>query len=279
MELGKKVERVPPRIYCIPATEASIVAVFRRGPTNWAHVGRWDITNGTYEPGAWLGGRLFPRRSDLSPDGKYLCYFAHKPSATWELGEAYVAISKLPWLTALHAFATCGTWTRGYSFTSDGSGGQADPPLPIPYGLKASRAEQFATERRRGWEEAPDCPARDPRDTWDERRNVRMRKRQPDGSRWLCVESVGSVGGEFSLGQSVDGMCVLYSLEADGQVALLDEFQWADWDRDGRLLVATKSGHLQIHCVGAAGMPVVCDVDLSQLDPAPSAAPAWATRW
>jgi hypothetical protein len=28
-----------------------------------------------------------------------------------------VAISKPPWLTALHAFATCGTWTRGYFFT------------------------------------------------------------------------------------------------------------------------------------------------------------------
>ncbi len=273
-------ERVPPRIYCIPATEAPIVAVFRRGPTSWSHVGRWDIANGSYEPGAWLGGRLFPRRSDLSPDGKYLCYFAHQPSATWELGEAYVAVSKLPWLTALHAFATCGTWTRGYSFTSDGSNeGLADSPLPIPYGLKAVRAEQFAAERRRGWEEAPDCPPRDPKDTWDERRNVRLRKRQPDGSRWLCVESAGTAGGEFGLGQSVDGMRVAYSLEADGQLTLLDDFQWADWDRDGRLLVATRSGHLQIHRVELAGMSVECDVDLSHLDPAPTPAPEWAACW
>ena len=86
-------QAVPPRIYCIPATQAPVVAVFRRGPSNWAHVGRWDLAAGRYEPGAWLGGRIFPRRSDLSPDGQYLCYFAHKPSATWEHGEAYVALS------------------------------------------------------------------------------------------------------------------------------------------------------------------------------------------
>jgi hypothetical protein len=112
---------VPSRIYCIPALEVPVVAVFRRGPTHWSHVGRWDLAGLTYESGAWLGGRIFPRRCDLSPDGRFLSYFAHKPSATWELGEAYVAVSKLPWLTALHAFATCGTWTRGYFFTPDAS--------------------------------------------------------------------------------------------------------------------------------------------------------------
>ena len=123
---------VPPRIYCIPATAAPIVAVFRRGPTNWSHVGRWDVEERRYEPGAWLGGRIFPRRSDLSPDGRFLCYFAHKPSATWEHGEAYVALSKLPWLTALHAFRTCGTWTRGYYFTEAEDCENLRVPSPDP---------------------------------------------------------------------------------------------------------------------------------------------------
>jgi hypothetical protein len=141
------------------------VAVFRRGPTNWSHVGKWDLARHRYEPGAWLGGRIFPRRCDLSPDGRFLSYFAHKPSATWELGEAYVAVSKLPWLTALHAFATCGTWTRGYCFTQEASAHAREvPDLPIPYKLQSIPAVQFATERRRDWEEALDCPPRDPRD-------------------------------------------------------------------------------------------------------------------
>ena len=150
-------QAVPPRIYCIPATQAPVVAVFCRGPSNWAHVGRWDLAAGRYEPGAWLGGRIFPRRSDLSPDGQYLCYFAHKPSATWEHGEAYVALSKLPWLTALHAFATCGTWTRGYYFTEDSSRDDRQmEKLPIPYRLRSIPVVQFANERRRGWSEAED---------------------------------------------------------------------------------------------------------------------------
>ena len=150
---------VPPRIYCIPATAAPIVAVFRRGPTNWSHVGRWDLGERRYEAGAWLGGRIFPRRSDLSPDGRFLCYFAHKPSAAWEHGEAYVALSKVPWLTALHAFRTCGTWTRGYYFTeADDDENPAETNLPIPYGLRSIPVIQFANERRRGWEEATDSP-------------------------------------------------------------------------------------------------------------------------
>ena len=114
-------------------------------------MGRWDLGERRYEPGAWLGGRLFPRRSDLSPDGRYLCYFAHKPSATWEHGEAYVALSKLPWLTALHALRTCGTWTRGYYFTEDKDCEDAEKmKLPIPYGLRSIAVVQFANERRRG---------------------------------------------------------------------------------------------------------------------------------
>ena len=129
---------VAPRIYCIPATDAPVLAVFRRGPSDWSHVGRWDLVSGRYEPGGWLRGRIFPRRSDLSPDGRLLCYSAHKPTASWEHGEAYVAISKLPWLTALHAFGTCGTWTRGYCFTAEGDGNELeDERLPIPYGLRS----------------------------------------------------------------------------------------------------------------------------------------------
>src|SRR5262245_19743443 len=235
-------ESVPPRIYCIPATSAPIVAVFRRGPTDWSHVGRWDLGEGLYEPGAWLRGRIFPRRSDISPDGRFLCYFAHKPSARWEHGEAYVALSKLPWLTALHAFPTCGTWTRGYYFTEDKDCERPeDANIPIPYGLRSIPVVQFANERQRGWEEAEDSPQRDPWDAWDQHRNARVQKRQPDGDRLLRLESLGWAGGEFGVDQAVDGLRVSYSLEADGEIQLLDDLQWADWDRDGHLLVATRS--------------------------------------
>lgn len=271
---------VPPRIYCIPATQAPVVAVFRRGPSHWAQVGRWDLAARRYEPGAWLSGRIFPRRSDLSPDGQYLCYFAHQPSARWEHGDAYVAVSKLPWLTALHAFGTCGTWTRGYSFTEEGGRDNLQTgQLPIPYRLRPIPVIQFANERQRGWIEAEDSPPRDPRDAWDQQRNARMRKSQPHGSRVLCVESVGWAGGEFGVDQSVDGLNVRYSLECNGNLERLDDLQWADWSQEGELLVATRSGLLQIRHLDGERSDVSFEADLSNLEPTPMPAPDWAQRW
>ncbi|CAK6694314.1 hypothetical protein BBFGKLBO_01618 [Synechococcus sp. CBW1107] len=165
----------PPRIYCIPATEAPVIAVFRRGPSNWSHVGRWDLAERRYEPGAWFRGRIFPRRSDLSPDGRFLSYFAHKPSAIWEYGETYVAVSKLPWLTALAALRTCGTWTRGFYFTEDQDNQILQGrQLPIPYGLAPIPVVQFANERRRGWTETEDSPRRAQDDAGDHPRNARI---------------------------------------------------------------------------------------------------------
>lgn len=273
-------KRVPPRIYCIPATKAPIVAVFRRGPTAWSHVGRWDLRKKLYDPGAWLHGRIFPRRSDLSPDGRYLCYFAHNPRATWEHGEAYVVLSKLPWLTALHAYGACGTWTRGYYFTENKDCEDSeDRKLPIPYGLRSIAVVQFANERRRGWEEASDSPPRDSSDIWDQHRNARIQKRQPGGSYLLCAESIGRAGGEFGVDQSVDGLRVSYWLEMDGEIQLLNQLQWADWDSEGRLLVATRSGKLQVWHLADDEPEVLFEEDLSLSEPNPAPAPASAQQW
>src|SRR5262249_34888130 len=270
----------PPRIYCIPAARAPIVAVFRRGPTNWSHVGRWDLHRRSYEPGAWLHGRIFPRRSDLSPDRRFLCYFSHKPSAGWEHGEAYVAVSKLPWLTALHAFGTCGTWTRGYYFSDpEDSEAPEAAELPMPYGLRSIPVLQFANEQRHGWAESPDSPQRDPADAWDDRRNARLQKRQPGGNCVLRVESLGWAGGEFGVGQAVDGLRLSYSRHVDGDIHVLDDLQWADWDQDGRLLVATRTGRLQVRKIDDDGFQTLFEEDLSLLDPSAAPAPAWAQRW
>lgn len=270
----------PPRIYCIPATEAPVIAVFRRGPSKWFHVGRWDLIQQKYEPGAWLRGRIFPRRSDLSPDGRFLCYFAQKPNATWGHGENYVAISKLPWLKAIHAFGTCGTWTRGYYFTTRD---QSDEPfnidLPLPYNLSSIPVVQFANERHRGWAETADSPLRHPNDFWDERRNAQLCKKQPGGHRTLYLESLGWAGGEFGEDQAVDGMSVLYFMKSSDGIEILDDLQWADWDLNGHLLVATRSGKLQVKHLEDNGLRVVFEVDLSLMEPEPLPPPPWAQNW
>ncbi len=256
------------------------MAVFQRGPTAWAHVGRWDLSQHTYDSGAWFRGRIFPRRSDLSPDGRWLCYFAEKNRASWEYGPTYIALSKLPWLTALRAWSTDGTWTRGYYFsTGSDTRRKGTSTLPIPYGLHPIPTVQFAQERRRGWLEAEDSPPRHPNDIWDQHRNARIYKPQPGGNCTLQVESLGWPGGEFTTGQAVDGLQVLYSLVVNGELHILDDLQWADWDSQGHLLVATRSGRIQIRTLNGSSFSLRFDCDLCRLRPEPTPPPDWATRW
>ena len=94
----------------------------------------------------------------------------------------------------------------------------------------------------------------------------------------LHVESVGHAGGEFKE-PAIDGMRVRYWLERDGDLLVLDDLQWADWDREGRMLAATRSGRLQVLAVGGESPGVVFDADLSALQPNPEPSPAAAADW
>ena len=50
--------------------------VIRRGPSKSVATLLWDRKRNTFHMGQWLKGRIYERRCDLSPDGKYLIYFA-----------------------------------------------------------------------------------------------------------------------------------------------------------------------------------------------------------
>lgn len=77
--------------------------------------------------------------------------------------------------------------------------------------------------------------------------------------------------------QAVDGLRVAYSLEVGENIQLLDSLQWADWDRDGHLLVATRSGKIQILDRDVEG--ILFEEDLSLLKTQPVSAPSWAQQW
>lgn len=274
-----------PRIFGIQATRAPIVAVIRRGPSKWMHVGRWDLDAPVYESGAWLRGTIYPQRSDLSPDGRWLAYFALKASADWELGATYIAISRLPWLTALAGWGTDGTWTRGVQFVEDRSVWEVDEPAlgdlgPVRerFGLRLSRADAFAVERRRGWTESADTPPRQPVDAWDERRGDRivMEKPRPAST---DAERL-TVRGTYAAIRELHGIRtdVRYELHAGDRVRHLEDVQWADWDARGRLLVATVDGRLQIRDVDGDGA-VAWEVDEGASRPDPAPPPAQAKVW
>ena len=66
------------RIHAILPRRGVNAVVFRCGPSaSWAVIG-WDLAHDTFTLGQWLKGSMYPLRSDLSPKGTYLLYFAAK---------------------------------------------------------------------------------------------------------------------------------------------------------------------------------------------------------
>jgi len=276
----------PPRLFGIPARDAPVVAVLRRGPSAWTHVGRWDLEREVFEGGAWIKANLYPQRCDVSPDGSYLSYLGATGRATWSAGPTYLAVSRLPWVHALAAWGTCGTWTRGVHFV-DATDHALDAPdegtiddLRPAFGLALNLAISFAVERRRGWGETPASPSRDvERDPWDQGRapHVVMEKPRPG-----VTDVVLRVQGAFAAFREGpfrnEPRVAQYTLVVGGDAHVLDDVQWADWAADGRLLVATADGRLQARTIDDAVTVVAWERDLAALQPDPVAAPSDARR-
>ncbi len=104
------------RIYAIIAREAPVAALFRRGPSGFVQLLKWNLEDDTFEHGQWLKGRIYERRADLSPSGKYLIYFAAKHTAPMY---SWTAVSKPPYLTALALWEGMGAWGGGGLFDDE----------------------------------------------------------------------------------------------------------------------------------------------------------------
>ena len=119
---GKK-GPVSARLFMVFARKSPTAVIFRRGPSKWVQLIKWDTKSDTFEPGQWFNGRIYERRSDLSPDGSMLIYFAQKISARsikdQEYTYAWTAISKPPYLTALALWPKGDCWHGGGSFKND----------------------------------------------------------------------------------------------------------------------------------------------------------------
>ncbi len=267
---------IAPRVFGIRATAVRKVAVIRRGPTDWSHVGVWDLVADIFLPGAWLHGVIYPQKCDLSADGRWLAYSAMKHPGDWAVSAVYDAVSRLPWLHTLAAWSSGTTYTRGLHFTHVGEDpgvpdfGDSEPML-AKVGLSWTQPIQFAVERRHGWRESDDAPARDRGGPWDERRRVEMVKPQPGGAAELRVEGAYAA---FRAGEP-DRTQAVYSLHERDDLTVLDDAQWADWDDQGDLLVATWDGVLR-RIRDSESHDVV---DLSLLEPDPQPAPDWAQEW
>lgn len=91
-----------PKLFVITARDVDSAIILRRGPSEWFHLITWDTHRDHFEHGAWIKGRIYCEKCDLSPNGQLFLYTVrHAGSARTKLTDVYSAISRPPWLFAL----------------------------------------------------------------------------------------------------------------------------------------------------------------------------------
>lgn len=114
------------RIYGIMAREAPVCVLFRRGPSKWTQLVKWHTASDTFDAGQWFKGRIYEHRSDLTPNGRFLVYFASKINAhtvqdSGGYTYAWTAISEPPQFKAIALWPKGDCWHGGGLFASNGA--------------------------------------------------------------------------------------------------------------------------------------------------------------
>lgn len=109
----------PPRLHVLLARESPRALVLRRGPSKTVCAIGWDRRTDTFAVGQWMRGRIYERRSDLSPDGRHLIYFAMNGRWQTNVRGAWTAVSRAPHLKALALWAKGDCWHGGGLFLDD----------------------------------------------------------------------------------------------------------------------------------------------------------------
>lgn len=273
---------IPPcRIYGIMARDASVAVLFRRGPSNYVQLIRWDTARDEFSYGQWLHGRIYERRSDLSPDGNLLVYFAanwgnpagcaNNPHSWTTL--SWTAISRPPYLTALSLWYKGDAWNGGGLFDTNerlglNNGGtefqapEQKPPFEV-YDLNLGQGE-----------DSPIAYVRDARDGWGE-----------DRCGW-----VSNTVFEHIWHKTVQNVVLWRILSfkhskfetmflAEGADIDLSGAEWADWDQRNRLVYAV-GGALFVADFNQTSSPQgkqIADFNDQRFQAIKS--PAWAAHW
>lgn len=109
-------DRFPARLHILLAQDGQSGVVIRRGPAKAVCLVGWDRAKDRFETGQWLRGRIYERRADLSPDGRYLIYFAMNGHWRGPARGAWTAVSCAPWLKAIVLLGKGDYWHGGGLF-------------------------------------------------------------------------------------------------------------------------------------------------------------------
>ena len=111
----------PARLHVLLASHAPLGVVIRRGPSKHVASVLWNRRRDEFQLGQWLKGRIYERRSDLSPDGTHMIYFAMNGKWTSESKGAWTAVSRAPYLKAIAMFPKGDCWNGGGLWTNKNS--------------------------------------------------------------------------------------------------------------------------------------------------------------
>lgn len=189
----------PPRLYCLLAAEAPIGILFRRVRTKFYELYVWKRGKDSFKRFGLFNGRLYPDRSDISPDGKHFLYFAMAGSA-WAVpgtGGTWTALSEVGKMSAQSLWGIGDTWGGGGIFLSNKE-----------YWLYESHVNELRKHRdsstlKRVLMLKPPLPAH-------------ARRENPMDKGWTLVRARRG-----------------FRMESDNESALeFPDWEWAGWDRN-----------------------------------------------
>jgi hypothetical protein len=284
---------VPPRLSILFAREAPVAVIFRRGPSKWVQVTKWNTADDTFEPGQWFHGKIYDKRSDLSPDGSLLLYFAQKITGKSlqdaEYTYAWTAISKPPYLTALALWPKGDCWHGGGHFLD---------AKTIELNHKSNVANAHPNHQPKGirvelrnhvhGEDDPIFSERLERDGWKLKQEWLLEYRGPDEFyRTIQPELREKVSqdGDLTIRLTRSISCFDYSevfliaYHGDSHISRIPGASWVDLDQQGRLVIA-KDGRIYIGDIQEGGTIDKRELlDLNSSEPTPLPSPQWAREW
>jgi hypothetical protein len=252
----------------------------------------WDTQRDAFEHGAWFHGRIYQRRSDLSPDGTKLVYFASKFSSQTlkdkEYTYAWTAVSKVPYLTALALWPKGDCWWGGGLFRDNYTVFlNHRPSEATPHPRHAPNRLRVIPNPDAHGEDDPLYSERLTRDGWFVRQEWRRELIGWDGFRTdvpeLRVRQHSNKHLALILERRLDGLKYRERFQVEGATDRrqvdLDGAEWADWDQSGRLIVV-RAGTLLVAPVQGSSIGELSEIiDLTPDRPTPRATPSWAETW
>lgn len=282
----------PCRLFMIMARQAKTAVIFRRGPSKWTQLIKWDTKTDNFEYGPWFKGRIYEKRCDLSPDDKFLIYFAskfnQKTVSDSEYTYAWSATSKPPWLTAL------ALWPKGDCWHGEGLFSNNKSVMLNHRPHAAANHPKHAPPRWLKIQSNPDASGEDDplysnrltRDGWKIRQDWHIEHTQRDGYITHQPEVRIFRNPKNPLVLVMNRHLAKYTYYETYEIENLTtgitiklEAEYARWDQRGRLAI-THEGKLQLGFIGENSELLIKEIaNFNENKPEEVISPSWAKKW